>query len=185
VENRDKFIIVQLPNETLIYNETISNSLGIRFAWTIVDSKYGADLNAWRGVNGTYDTRIPGWLYGDKIDGTIGRLDDTTAGQYGDKVTALLYTPFVPLDGKSIDRLEVDTITGWQSAQNDVKTFISLSYDGLHYETEFSITYSEQYNHDSRFIFRRLGNVNDKFAMKLRTISTERLAFGGMSIDYG
>jgi len=181
IESRDKFIIVRLPNETLLYNDTIAQATGVAAAWSVVKS----GDTGWRGVNGVFDPRIPSWVYGDAINSTIGLLDDTTAGQYGEQVESIFYTPFIQLDGASIEELEIETLPGSQSEPDEVKTAISLSYDGLHYETEYHLTYGNQYDRSQRFIYHRLGKANDYAGIKFRTKTIERLNFAALKVRYG
>jgi len=185
IVDRDKFIMVRLPNETLLCNLTIAESQGLGSAWSIVKSGVIGG-GAWDGVNGVYDGRISKWIYGSRFDETIGVLDDLTGSQYGDEVEYLCYTPFLVLEGASVNWIEIDTIPGMQLDPKKVKAFFSVTYDGLTYSKEYILTISEQFNYGTRFIVRRpCGYVRDFIGMKIRIVTGERVALSNMRIDFG
>ncbi len=184
VEDRDKFIVVRLPNETLLFNKTIAQLAGIDAAWTIVKSDVTGDVK-WRGINGIFDPRIPSWVYGDNQNTNIGKLDNSISTQYGDNVEQIFYTPFLDLESASIDEIELDIIPGHQVNIDDVTVAMSLTYNGLTYSKEWWGLYGQQHNYDTRFIRRRLGYVRDYVGFKFRCTSPERLAFSKMVVTFG
>lgn len=183
-QDQDQFLMVRLPNETLLCNIGLLQTLGKEYSWTIIKTGVIVDLK-WRGVNGVYDPRIPAWVYGDNQNANIGILDNEVATQYGDHVETILYTPLIRLDGASIDKFEIDTIPGHQVDVSDVKAGISLTYDGLTYGQEWFALYGQPSSFNARFIQRRLGYVPDYFGAKIRTVSKERLSFGFLRLSYG
>jgi hypothetical protein len=184
VEDRDKFIVVRLPNETLLFNLTIAERAGGEAAWTIVKTDVVGDTK-WRGANGVFDPRIPSWIYGDNQDERIGLLDNTVSTQYGDAVEQIFYTPLVDLETASIDSFELDTLPGHQINADDVTCAFSLTYNGLTYGQEWWGLYGQQHNYGTRFIRNRLGYVRDNVGFKVRCASPERLAFSKMILKYG
>lgn len=184
VEDRDKFVIVRLPGETLLYNATIARERGISEAWTIVKSGIDTDLK-WRGVNGVYDPRISKFVYGDNQGTNIGILDNTIATQYGDQAETIFFTPFFNLESASIDYFDLDTIPGHQVNADQVNCFISLTYNGVIDSQEHLLKYGGQFKYDQRFIAYRLGYVADWAGIKIRTVSPERVAFSYCRIMYG
>jgi len=184
VEDRDKFIIIHLPNETLLFNATLAETIGKDLAWSIVKSDIPGDI-PWRGVNGVFDPRVSGWIYGDKQNTNIGLLDGTISTQYGEAIEQILYTPLIDLEGASIDAFEIDTIPGHQVSMDNTTVAFSLTYDGLTYSQEHWTLYGEQYGYNQRFIARQLGYVRDHVGFKLRCTSPERLSFGLMKVSYG
>ena len=183
VIDRDNFIVVRLPGETLLCNLTIAKSMGLEAAWTVVKSGVITDTK-WRGVNGVFDPRIPGWVYGDNQDERIGLLDHSLASQYGDEVEFLFYTPLLDIESFSIDGFEIDTIPGMQIDSKKVTAAFSLTYNGLTYGREWWDLISEQFNYDTRFIRRRLGYVRDNIGFKVRVVTAERCAFSKMEVTY-
>jgi len=180
--DRDKFLIVHLPNETLLYNHTVGAKIGIEAAWTYV--KTGIDTDeVWRAKFGIFDPRASKWIYGDIIDNKLGYLDDKFAAQYGNQVECIFYTPIITeLETMSIDEFEIKTIAGFSS--NDFTSAFSLSYDGVTYGTEYwnLISFSQGYN--QRYISRGLGYVRDDFNFKFRFVSTDKMAFSGLKVTY-
>ena len=55
-ENANTFIIVHLPNETLLFNETIAKKVGTKQAWSILKSGTGSKV--WRGIHGVFEPRL-------------------------------------------------------------------------------------------------------------------------------
>lgn len=184
VEDKDSFIVVRLPDETLLFNLTIAKSMGLDAAWTIVKSDVLGDVK-WRGVNGVFDPRVSGWIYGDNQDERIGLLDNSVATQYGEIVESIFFTPLLDLETMSIDSIELDTIPGHQVDMENVTCAISTSHDGVVYGMEWWALYGEQYNYNTRFIRRAMGYVRDFIGFKVRTASRERVAFSKMTITYG
>lgn len=184
VEDRDKFIYVHLPNETLLFNASLAQSVGKDLAWSIVKSDIVGDAK-WRAVNGVFDPRVAGWIYGDKLNSNIGLLDNSISTQYGEAVEQILYTPLIDIESASIDQFEIDAIPGHQVNLGNATVAFSLTYDGLTYGQEYWSLYGEQHKYGQRFIARRLGYVRDNIGFKLRCASPERLAFGLMQVSYG
>lgn len=183
VEDRDRFLVASLPRHTLLYNLSIAKKFGNDNAWTIVKSDINSDI-PWRGINGVNDPRV-GWVYGDRMDTNIGKLDNTVATQYGNAVECLFFTPLVNLEGMSIDEMEIDTIPGHQVNVGNVTCAISLTYNGLTYGKEWWALYGVQSKYGLRFIQRRLGYVRHNVGFKVRCASPERVAFVIAKIIYG
>ena len=183
VVDGDKFIVVHLPNETLLFNLTMANIGGLDAAWTIVKSDILGDTK-WRGVNGVFDPRIPSWVYGDNQDANIGRLDNTVSTQYNVAIEQIFYTPFVDLEGASINQFELDTLPGHQINIDDVTCAFSVTYNGLTYGKEWWGLYGQKGVYDTRFIRNRIGYVRDYIGFKVRCASPERLVFSKMTLDY-
>lgn len=183
VQDRDRFILVRLLRDTLIFNQTIAEKVGIDSAWSIL--RTGTGNGIWRAANGVYDPRIPCWVYGDSTDSSIACLDNEVATQYGEKVEGIFFTPLVNVDSASIDQFEVDILPGHQVNLEDVTAAVSLTYNGVTYGKEWWALIGEKNVYDTRFIVRRLGYVRDYVGGKVRTVSAERLAFSMMVMDYG
>lgn len=183
IEDRDQFIIVNLPRHTLLYNHSIAQSMGVGVAWTIV--KTGTEDAPWQAINGVFDPRIASWVYGDRYTTNIALLDNTVASQYGEQVETIFYSPLITLETMSINTLEIDTIPGLQLNIENVTSAISLTYDGISYGKEWFKLYGQIFDYSTRFVLNRLGYVRDFVGLKVRTVTTERVAFSKMEIDYG
>jgi len=180
-EKAYQYLIVHLPNETLQLNITLMEKMGTEQAWTILKTDTLGN-NEWRAKHGVYEPRLGQWIYGDKIDSTIGILDERVATHYGQISEWILNTPFVHLESLSIDELEIEIIPGFTGTQDDT-VFISLIYDGVSHTSEHTIRYGGPSQYNNRFIAYRLGYVNDWFAIKLRGASRTRMAFSTANIE--
>lgn len=180
VVDRDKFIIVHLPNETLLYNHTIAQQIGKDQAWTIV--KTGVEVDSpWRGKFGVFDPRSARWVYGDTLENKLGYLDQKTASQYNEQVEQILYSPIVPVKQGSINDFEIETIPGY--SDSEVTASFSMSYDGVTYGQEYFNAISTPDNHNTRYIARRLGYVSNDFNFKFRIVSLDKVAFSGLKVN--
>lgn len=182
VEDGYYYLLVHLPNETLMLNETIAKSQGVDQAWTILSS---GDLDTnYQAIHGIYEPRKGVWVYGDKKEARLGVLDDNAATQYDEKVSWLLNTPYIYLESASIDEVEIETVPGF-NATTDNNVFISLTYDGVSTTREEPISYGNKNEFQQRFIRYRLGYVRDWFSIRLRGKSDTRVAFSRGFISYG
>jgi len=181
--DKTSFIKIHLPNETLLFNETVALAGGAEYAWTILKSDvYGDDPD--RSSYSVFDTRIGKWVVGDLTDNKIGLMDDKVATQYDSIVEWLMFSPFMDLEFQSIDEFEIETVSGF-TASNDATVFVSITYEGWFYGQEETIEYGMQNEYGRRFIVRQLGYVRDIFSMKLKGASRSRMAFAKGTIKHG
>jgi hypothetical protein len=176
------FVYVHLPDQTLMFNETLAASAGIDQAWSVITG--GDSIRPWRGINGLYEPRLGEWVYGDKEDLRIGILDESVVTQYGELAEWELYTPFMYLDKQSVDELEIETLPG-HTAEPGATVFISLTYDGITYGKEWTLNYGQPYEYRTQFIIRRLGIIRNWVGVKLRGITESRMAFSRGFIEHG
>ncbi len=181
VEDNTSFILVHLPNETLCFNETIAVSLGIDSAWTIIKTDVKGDL-PYRGINGVFDARSAKWVYGDKRDSKIGVIDNEECTHYGTYVEGILYTPLLNLASMSVDQIEIQTIPGYTDV-NDATVAFSQNINGS-YGKEYWMEYGGPQEYSTRFFLRRIGYVRDWVGYKFRVVSSSRMAFALMDIQY-
>lgn len=177
------FIIVHLPNDTLCFNESIAKVFGIAAAWTILKTDILGN-NTYRGINGIFDPRISEFVYGDKIDGTIGLLDNTVFTHYGDAVEWILYTPFLGLETASIDELSLETIPG-NAPDSDATVAFSVTTDGITYSSEWWQLYGDNLDYNQRFIMYRVGYVYGWIGFKFRGATKARMSFASLKVTYG
>jgi hypothetical protein len=176
------FVLIHLPNEVLCFNESIAKILGLQYAWSILKTDT-IGSNPYRAINGVFDAKNSLWIYGDKTDTNIGKLDDSVVTHYGEKVEWILYSPFLNLEKTSINKVEITTIPGFNIV-DDASVAISLTKNGLTYGAEYWSSYGSPLAYDNRFIYRRLGYVSDFVGFKFRGISTSKMAFGLMKLDF-
>lgn len=182
-EDGMSFIVYHLPNETLLFNETIANTFGVSQAWTLLDSGTESEKN-YQGVHYVNDVRTGKWTLGNKLNGNISVLDETTPLQNGDMARWELYTPFYYFESTSIDELEIEVLPGYNDA-GDAKVFISQTNNGVTDSQQFIEMYGSPNNYNNRFIVRRLGYVRDWVGFKLRGLTRSRMAFSRALINHG
>ena len=182
-EDGYSFVLYHLPDHTLIFNETIAKSAGIEQAWAILKTP-SCGCGVWRGIHMVNDVRLGKWIAGDRIDGKLGILDESTGLQYGAPTEWLLYTPFIYLESASVDLLQIDTIPGF-TGSDDSSVFISWTKNGHTYGKEWREIYGDKADYGKRFIARRFGFVRDRIGFKMRGSTKSRMAFGRGLIGYG
>lgn len=176
------FVYIHLPNETLLFNETVATASGLENAWSIL--KRGTGNLPWRGINGVFDPRVGKWLFGDKVDLRLGSLDPLSVDQYGEMGEWVLYTPFLYLEGMSVDSLNIETMPG-HSPANDATLFVSMTYDGVTYGHEVTARYGAPGDYNQRYIVYRLGYVRNWIGFKLRGASRAKMSFGRGYLEVG
>jgi hypothetical protein len=183
VVDQIRYIIVYLPNETLMLNLQVAQAAGPDQAWSILKTDVTGN-DAWRGRYGVFDPRSSRWTYGDRLSGALGFLDNDSALHFGDIAECIVYTPFVYLENMSVDELDIETIPGF-TATSDATVFVSMTYNGLTWGQEYTMQYGLPGEYGKRFIAYRFGYVRNWFAFKLRWASRSRMAFGLGKIYYG
>jgi len=176
---RDQLLYIHLPNETLVYNQSIAKKFGVNSAWSIMQFNDGP----WRAINFAFDPNLNMWLAGDRFDEKIARLDPSTASQYGEAIDSYFYTPFVPVESASIDSLELNTVSGFNS--EDVSLFLSTTRDGSNYSSEWSKEVSVVTDYEHRYIARRLGYVRKKIGFKFRAHHKDKINVSGLVASVG
>jgi hypothetical protein len=183
VEDDYYYLIVHLPDETLLYNVKIAAAAGNENAWSILKTDVLGDAE-WRAKHGVFDRRKGVWVYGDKSDNTMGILDETVATHYDEIAEWVLNTPLMYLDSQSVDKVEIEIIPG-HTVTSDATVFISLTYDGLSHGQEFSMNYGLPGEFRNRFIQHRFGYIRDWVGFKLRGATRSRMAFSRAYIQHG
>ena len=175
-------LVVHLPNECLVCNISLLSSQGSELSWSI----FVSDVNRmpWRAKHILFEPRKGKFVSGDKSGSALAVIDNSTALHFGAIAEWELYTPYIYLEDQSIDKLEIETIPGFNDA-GDATVFVSLTYDGVTHGQEWTQIYGTPNAYGSRFILYRLGYVNSWFAFKLRGASRSRMAFGRGYIEHG
>lgn len=181
-DTRDQgLVICHLPRHTLVYDVRISAKLGVPI-WC----QWSSGNSPWRAVSGVYDPRnvndeASGWIYGDKQDARIGRLDQTISTQYGDSVEFSCATPLVKAGG-TVAVAEIVTAPGHSSVVDDV-VFISTTKDGALFGPEVTVPRGASGDYQHRMIKRRLGDYPRWFGMKIRGKSAGVFSVVGVEIN--
>lgn len=177
------YVIVHLPNETLLCNIKVGRAGGWDQAWSILKSDVLGNT-PWRGKFGLFEPRLGKWVYGDRQTSDLGILDEAVTTHYGSIAEWELHTPILHLESMSIDELNIDTVPGFTS-YDDATVFVSLSYDGVSHGTEALLDYGGPSDYGMRLIARQLGYVPNTVSIKLRGASRSRMAFSRAKVMYG
>ncbi len=182
VQDRDMFIITHLPNETLLYNHTVAKKFGNEQAWSILEDA-AQNNRAWPAINGAFDGRNGKWLYGDKYSSRIGQLSNDVGSIYGEDVELVFYSPFIQIDGASVDEIELDIVPGFVDRRTTIS--VTRTEDGVFYGQQNWNLYSDPQKYGQRYIVRRFGYIRDFFGLRFRTTTGSRLAFSNLRLKYG
>lgn len=180
-DTRDqRLLICHLPNDVLVYDVTLSGVLGtpIWYRWKSADKP-------WRGINGVYDPRSVGdsasaWIYGDKQDSRLGKLDTTLCTQYGEDLEWSCTSPLVVVGG-TLAYMEVLTAPG--HSLGNPKVFVSTTRDGVFYGPEAIVSSGSQGQYQKRIIVLRLGDYPLWFGTKIRGYSSAVTSLAALEID--
>lgn len=175
------WMVAHLPNETLVYNDTIAKAYGLVAAWSIIKTDVYGD-KTYRGKDMTYDPRFGQWAIGDKSESKIGFLDDSVCTHYGEIVEGLLFTPIIPMETLSINEIKLKTIPGI-SPDDDATVFISRTDDMRVFGKEQTEQYGVSFDYNKNFVMRNLGYVRSDTAFKIRTASRSRMAFCRLDVE--
>lgn len=174
-------VICHLPRDVLVYDITYSRAAGenIWYEWKSADKP-------WRAINGVYDPRnvddsASAWIYGDKDDLRIGKLDATICTQYDVALEWSVRTPLARIGG-IVKNLEVLTPAGHGSETNP-KVFISTTKDGVLYGPENIISSGKPGEYQKRIIARRLGDYPLWFGANIRGFSKTVTTLAGCEIE--
>lgn len=181
-DTRDQSLVIcHLPRDVLVYDVGFSAKAGMNiwYSWRSGDKP-------WRGINGVYDPRsldasASGWVYGDKDDERIGKLDTTICTQYGDPLEWIVRTPLVRAGGV-IREMEVQSTPGHTPFENP-KVFISTTKDGVLFGPEVIISSGESGDYQHRIIARRLGDYPNWFGLQIRGFSKAVTSLAGCEVQ--
>lgn len=183
VRDNMKLVIYNLPDKTLMFNETIAEKMGIDNAWTILKTDVLGDLT-YRAKDPILDPRSGKWIVGDKRGSTIGVLDASICTHYGEIAEWIIDTPFLKFDGKSITQIEIDTIPGI-SPDEDATVELSVTFNGRTHSQGRWVKMGANYDYGQRFILRNpVGFVRDMFSMRFRGASKTRMSLAKLNMVF-
>ncbi|HEY9818178.1 MAG TPA: packaged DNA stabilization protein [Candidatus Obscuribacterales bacterium] len=181
-DTRDQgLVICHLPRDVLVFDVTLSGKLqeNIWYRWDSNGESY-------RAINGVYDPRnisdeASSWIYGDKQDGTIGRLDETVCTQYDEAVEWECQSPLVRV-GSTVKVAELVTAPGHSTVKDDV-VYFSTTKDGALFGSPVLAPRGAQGDYQHRIIIRRLGDYPRWMGVKLRGFSKGVFSVTGVEIN--
>lgn len=161
-----EFLMVHLPNETLVYDAAASQSLGVQ-AWAMIRTGVADDQN-YRAIDFCNEGSVV--TCGDTIDAIKGQIDLSTSGQYGQDVEMILYTPLMNLAYALMSDLELDVSLG---SENPIRCiFVSATEDGLVYGQERQMPYDSANRYNGRAHLLKIGRVRTNIGFKFRLVGT-------------
>jgi len=177
-----RLVICHLPRDVIVYDSTLSAALGTPI-WYIWESAGGP----WRGVNGVYDPRsindsASGWIYGDKDDARLGRLDTTICTQYDEAIEWKAFTPLIVVGG-TVAYAEILTAPGHNVIEDPNRIGISTTKDGVLYGPEVLINAGQTGEYQKRLIALRLGDYPLWFGAVIRGYSKTVTTLAAMNIE--
>lgn len=180
-DTRDQSLVIcHLPRDVLVYDVTYSKAAGqnIWYEWTSADKP-------WRAINGVYDPRsvdnsASAWIYGDKDDSRLGKLDTTVCTQYDEPLEWSCTTPIAKIGG-TVNNLELLT-NGGHGAEEKPVVFISTTKDAVLYGPENMIASGGPGEYQKRIIARRLGDYPLWFGARIRGFSSTVTSLAGCEI---
>lgn len=183
IRDNMKLVIFNLPNHTLMFNETIAEQMGLDNAWTILKSDLVGDLT-YRAKNPILDPDSAKWIVGDKKDSMIGELDQSICTHYSDIVEWIIDTPFINLEGKIVHQLMLETLPGI-SPDEDATVALSVTRNGRHHVPEHWVDMGANYDYDQRFIVRQpFGFIRHYISIRFRGASRSRMSFANLKAVY-
>lgn len=174
---------IHMPDSSIIFNMNASRKAGLDASWSIIKSAVRTNFAADRpydGFNFVRDKDRGLWMFGSKLFGTVQKYDFTQGADVGVPQECILYSPLLKLETLSMDQLEMETVPGFGRLEDqfsdETRAFISLTYDGVTYGKEWSLTYGIRNNYSLRFEINRLGYVPHYVGIKIRIYSKTKLA---------
>lgn len=159
-----KLLIVHLPRHTLVFDASATAGTGMP-CWSIV--KTGTDtMQPHRSID--FINEGNAITCGDKTEGWLGEMDETTTAQYGADQEFVLYTTLLAYENGIVNDLEIDASTGGASKVS--RLFISMTEDGMSYSQERSIEYNAPGEWLKRTILRQIGRIRTALGFKIRGV---------------
>jgi hypothetical protein len=177
-----RLVICHLPRNTLVYDATLSAALG-----TPIWYEWKSGEGTWRGVNGVYDPRsvddsASAWIYGDKDDNRLGKLDTTICTQYDAPIEWKVTTPMVVVGG-TVAYMEVLTAPGHNVIDNPNRVGLSTSKDGVLFGPEVLVKAGQTGEYQKRLIALRLGDYPLWFSARIRGNSRTVTTLAAVEIE--
>ena len=177
-----RLVICHLPRDVVAYDVTLSAALGtpIWYVWK-------SENSPWRGINGVYDPRsvddsASAWIYGDKIDGRIGKLDTTICTQYDQPIGWNVNTPLI-VAGGTISYMEILHAPGHNVIENPNNVFVSTTKDGVLFGPEVLLNAGQNGEYQKRLIALRLGDYPLWFGANIRGYSKTVTTLAAVDVE--
>lgn len=170
-------IYIHLPDRTIVYNLTASQSLGNPVWFNLTSSTSG--FSEYRAKHFVYVYNE--WHFGDPTTSKVGVVDDTISSHFGDKVrwefgTQMLYNEG---NGATVDELELVALTGSVALSTDARITTNYSLDGQTYSLSRDRTIDAGSIGDrlKRLVWRRQGRMPSVRTQRFQGDSDTHISF--------
>lgn len=179
VESRNdrssQLLYIHLPNETLVYDHSVSQAVG-EPVWFILSSSVDG-VGQYRAKNFVwcYDK----WICGDKIDGHVGYLTEDVGSQYGTHVHWEFQTDIVynGSRGAIFHELELVALTGDVALGDNPTLATCYSNDGYTWSDPKFRSAGKIGDRAKRIVWYRNGSMRDRRIQKFFGDSSAHLSF--------
>jgi hypothetical protein len=160
---------VSLPDRTIVYDLAASQTAGEPVWYTLTSSITGFSEYRARDLVWCYER----WLVGDSASSSIGYLDESTGGHFGDEVrwefsTSIVYNNS---NGAIFHELELIALTGRIAFGTSPKISTSYSVDGETWSQDRFISAGETGNRKKRLVWLQQGPVRNWRIQRFRGTS--------------
>ena len=172
-----QFLVIHLPNETLLYDGSTGN-------WSDLSTGYGDGRGAYQGRHFIYNPKLGFTCH---AGGSISTLDDSISSQNGEIQEFIAYTPMIEaVKGRGmtpIFGLAFETIPGHVNRIQVAN--IGASFDGYSYTDHIRYEYNKPQEYVNKVVVDSLGAVQHNIAFRLSVMSDEPVALSSFSVRIG
>ena len=176
MENHE-FLIIHLPNETLLYDGSTGN-------WSDLSTGYGGSRGAYQGRHFIYNPKLGFACHAGE---SISTLDDSISSQNGEIQEFIAYTPMIEaVKGRGMTPmfgLSFETIPGHVNRIQVAN--IGASFDGYAYTDHIRYEYNKPQEYVNKVVVDSLGAVQHNIAFRLSVMSEEPVALSSFSVRIG
>lgn len=175
VDRNNQFLLVHLPDRTLIFDGAVGETVGGVVWFTHVTAV--VDFAQYRAKDFVYCYNQ--WLVADPQSSAVGYMTNTVGSHWGAKVrwefgTVIVYNGGM---GAIFFELELVALPGRIALGDDPRISTSYSYDGETWSQDKYIKAGKQGERDKRLVWRRQGLMKNWRIQRFRGDSTARLSF--------
>lgn len=173
-DKNQKFLYVHLPDQTLVYNPTVSAEAGEPVWFVLTSSLVGTGTYRARNFVWCYDK----WISGDPTTTKLGYFTDTESHHYGAVNGWEFGTMIVYNDGNGaiFHELELVALTGSVASGVDPVVWTSYSLDGITWSQERPRTVGRQGERNVRINWLSQGNMKNWRIQKFRGTSDAHIS---------
>lgn len=174
VDKNHQLVQIHLPDRTLCYDVTASQTIGEPIWFTLTSSVVGNAIYRARNLVWVYD----GWHVEDPSSAVLGKLVDNVATHYGQTTGWEFNTPIVYNEGNAaiIHELELVALPGRTQSGLDPVVWTSYSLDGETFSQERPIRSGKQGERQKRLAWRTQGTLQNYRIQRFRGTSETHMS---------